>query len=288
MATHFEVEEYVEREGREKVISAKEEQTFTDLGIDVRVWNVVTEKGRWWVVEGDGVPMNLYPQAAYYFSSADVYSFHMGVMARVHARHEKDPEHALQLVHFGEGRFAGVRRKLYVAAQALPTATEAEDHQGIGLSCREALIALGAEIVIDREVPEGEELPKKGDFKNRARLAIDRTLPGSENAELRGHSRKVCDAAWEWVASLTHSPNRGRADSVIALSMTGMVIGLFEQLLERTRAGDEFECPACRSRQLQIVERQAERDGPSDRLLICDYCGWREVIETRENGAESG
>ena len=127
MATRFDVTRYMESEGREKVISAKEEQTFNDMGVEVRVWNVVTEQGRWWVVEGDGVPMNLYSQDAYYFSSDEVYSFHMGVLARVQVRHEKDPEHALRDVRFGEERFHGVRRKLHVAAQALSTATEPED-----------------------------------------------------------------------------------------------------------------------------------------------------------------
>ena len=286
MATHFEVERYVESEGREKVLSAKEEQTFNDLGIEVRVWNVVTDKGRWWVVEGDGVPMNLYSQAAHYFSSDDVYSLHMGVMARVHVRHEKDPEHALRLVRFGQERFAGVRRKLHVAARALPTATEAEDHQAIGLACREALIALGAELLLDREVPDGEEPPKLSDFKNRARLAIDRMLPGSQNTDLRSHSRKVCDSAWEWAASLTHSPTGVRADSIIALTMSGSVIALFEQLLEKSTSDDELECPSCRSRQLQIIDRQAEPDEPPERLLICEYCGWRETIDMEERNVE--
>ncbi len=284
MATRFDVEQYVEREGREKVMSAKEEQRFSDLGLEVRVWNVVTDKGRWWVVEGDGAPMNLYPQTAYYFSSDEAYSFHMGVMARVHTSLEKDPEHALRLVRFGQDRFAGVRRKLHVAAQALPTAAEAEDHQAIGLSCREALIALGAEIVINSDVPEGEEPPKRGDFKNRAQLAIGRMLPGPQNDALRKHSRKICEAAWEWTSSLTHSPTRSRPDSVIALTMTGAVIGLFEQLLEKFAYEEEFECPSCRSRQLQNIDRQAERADPVERLLICDYCGWREITHVQDDG----
>ena len=49
-----------------------------DFDLDVTVWNVKTDTdGAWWVVEGDTVPMNLYPQGAYYFGTDEVYSFHM-------------------------------------------------------------------------------------------------------------------------------------------------------------------------------------------------------------------
>ena len=61
MATRFEVASYVESDGEEKVLSAKPEQHFNDLGLKVTVWNVKTDKGAWWVVEGERVPMNLYP-----------------------------------------------------------------------------------------------------------------------------------------------------------------------------------------------------------------------------------
>ena len=71
MATRFEVTSYVERDGEERVSSAKPEQDFNDLGPKVTVWNVKTDKGAWWVVEGEGVPMNLYHQSAYFFSSAE-------------------------------------------------------------------------------------------------------------------------------------------------------------------------------------------------------------------------
>jgi hypothetical protein len=33
------------------------------LGFEITVWNVKTdEAGSWWVVEGEGLPMNFYPQ----------------------------------------------------------------------------------------------------------------------------------------------------------------------------------------------------------------------------------
>ena len=70
--TFEDVKSYVEwqSQGKCTVLSAKTEQHFDDLGVDVRVWNVKTDTdGDWWVVEGDRIPMNLYPQSAYYFGS---------------------------------------------------------------------------------------------------------------------------------------------------------------------------------------------------------------------------
>lgn len=78
--TFEDVKKYVEGQSRGKcnVLSAKPEQHFNDLGVDVCVWNVKTDAdGDWWVVEGDSVPMNLYPQSAYYFGTDEVYSFHI-------------------------------------------------------------------------------------------------------------------------------------------------------------------------------------------------------------------
>lgn len=97
-ATRFEVASYIERDGEEKVSSAKPEQNFNDLGPKVTVWNVKTDKGALWVVEGEGVPMNLYPQGAYFFSSDEAYSFHMGLMARLLTQEAHDPDISLRKI----------------------------------------------------------------------------------------------------------------------------------------------------------------------------------------------
>lgn len=254
------------------------------MGLKVTVWNVKTKEGAWWVVEGDGVPMNLYPQGAYYFSSDEVYSFHMGVMTRVMTREEHDPEHVLRLVTLGHSRFIGIRRKLHVASEALAKATEPEDFQAIGLSCREVLIALGGELVLDPEVPPGTEIPKLADFKNRARLAIDRLLTGSENSELRTHARKISEAAWVFSSMLTHSPNRTIHEAFICVSLIGAVLTLFEQLLEKDgMQSRDLSCPLCKSRQLEYIDRQATESEPSETILHCNYCGWQELVALGED-----
>lgn len=64
------------------------------------MWNVKTDNdGDWWVVEGAQSPMNLYPQAAYYFSADEVYSFHIGIMQRMISAHDTyNPEDYVKAV----------------------------------------------------------------------------------------------------------------------------------------------------------------------------------------------
>jgi hypothetical protein len=228
MATRFEVASYVESDGDEKVSSAKPEQDFNDLGPKVTVWNVKTDKGAWWVVEGEGVPMNLYPQGSYFFSSDEAHSFHMGLMARLLTREAHDPELVLRSISFGSTRFVGVRRKLHVASEALATITEPEHAQGIGLTCREVLIQLGKEILLDRELPPEEEAPKNADFKNRARLSLERLASGHENAEVRDAARRLADGAWTFASHVTHSPSSTRQDATLCITMTAAVVSLFK------------------------------------------------------------
>lgn len=286
MATRFEVASYVEGDGEEKkVASAKPEQDFNDLGPKVTVWNVKTDKGAWWVVEGEGVPMNLYPQSAYFFSADEAYSFHMGLMSRLLTQEAHDPEQVLQSMSFGSTRFVGVRRKLHVASEALATISEPEHAQGIGLTCREVLIQLGREILLISEVPAAEETPKNSDFKNRARLSIERLIPGRENAELRDASRRMADGAWAFACHVTHSPNSTRQDAIVSITLTAAVVSLFEQLLEKVDQAEGVPtCPSCKSRQIDLIDRQVAVDKPKETILSCSYCGWSEIIEINRHG----
>lgn len=285
MATRFEVASYVEGDGEEKVASAKPEQDFNDLGPKVTVWNVKTDKGAWWVVEGEGVPMNLYPQSAYFFSADEAYSFHMGLMSRLLTQEAHDPEQVLQSMSFGSTRFVGVRRKLHVASEALATISEPEHAQGIGLTCREVLIQLGREILLVSEVPTDEETPKNSDFKNRARLSIERLAPGRDNAELRDASRRMADGAWAFACHVTHSPNSTRQDAIVCITLTAAVVSLFEQLLEKVDQADGIPtCPSCKSRQIDLIDRQVAVDKPKETILSCSYCGWSEIVEIDRPG----
>lgn len=129
---------YVEwqSQGKCTVLIAKTEQHYDDLGVDVYVWNVKTDTdGDWWVVEGDNVPMNLYPQSAYYFGADEVYSFHMGLMQRMSvAQDEYNPEDFVNGVTLDAEIAPQLFRKLKSVATLIDTAKEIEDFQAIGES----------------------------------------------------------------------------------------------------------------------------------------------------------
>ena len=118
-----------------KVISAKPEHSFDDLGININVWNVKTDvDGDWWIVEGERVPMNLYPQGAYYFSADEVYSFRMGLMERTYASHENyEPEGLVRAITMDGEIAPTLFRKLKNVALLIDGAQEVEDFQAIGV-----------------------------------------------------------------------------------------------------------------------------------------------------------
>ncbi len=149
--TFEEISQYVEWQCQNKckVLSAKPENTFNDLGAEVQVWNIKTDtNGDWWVVEGDSIPMNLYPQRAYYFSSDEVYSFHMGLMERMNASTDYKPEEFIEAITLESDIAPQLFRKLKSIATLIDSAIEIEDFQSIGVQCREILIDLGNSIMV--------------------------------------------------------------------------------------------------------------------------------------------
>ena len=57
--TEKKIKEYLKGQGFEEIKNMQVEETFDDLESEVHVWNVKTDQGAWWVVQGDYVPMNL-------------------------------------------------------------------------------------------------------------------------------------------------------------------------------------------------------------------------------------
>ncbi|MDO8947843.1 MAG: hypothetical protein Q7U88_11910 [Desulfocapsaceae bacterium] len=123
------------------------EQTYSDLGLEINVWNVKAEGGNWWIVEGEGAPMNLYTQDAFYFSADEAYSFHMGITQRLQARHHKEFKHIIDELPLDINEIKSISRRLNLAAQSLNNIVGSEDIQSIGLTCRESLIELAARLV---------------------------------------------------------------------------------------------------------------------------------------------
>ena len=126
-----EVERYVKSQCKKntKVIHAKPEQTYQDLGFRVTIWNVKTDKeGSWWVANGD-LPMNLYPQdQPYYFSTDEAFSFHLGLMLRLMTDKERHLDADIDFIANGTEIIPKLRRKLQLAAEKSINAIEIEEN----------------------------------------------------------------------------------------------------------------------------------------------------------------
>lgn len=273
--TFEEVAEYVEWQSQNKckVLSAKPEHTFNDLGVDVKVWNVKTDTdGDWWVVEGNETPMNLYPQSAYYFSADEVYSFHMGLMERMKKNLFK-PEGFVEALSQGTEIAAQLFRKLKMVSKLLAEASEIEHFQSIGVQCREALIELANEIY-EPEMSKEVEQPKGSDFKKKGELFISYYLNGSDNADYRSYIKKMTEATWDYANKLTHSSTATVYEASTCVTLCISLITAYENV--RAKVFDPFSrlsCNICRSKSLTVVSDKVNEENILTEITFeCHEC----------------
>lgn len=259
------------------------EQTFDDLDAEVNVWNVKAEGGNWWVVEGEGIPMNLYPQEEFYFSADEAYSFHMGITQRLHARHHREFKHVIDELPFDIDWIKSISRRLNNAARDLNDISGAEDIQNIGLTCRESLIELAAILAkANPGILEKNNL-KAADFKGISREVISIYAQGKRNDTLRKHSRNMAEMAWDYSSEIVHSPNRNIPDAKICLLFTCAIVSIFQNLfLKHVGFDAEEKCPECRS--MDISLRAAGND---IFLMLCNECGHEEPVEVEVEQKDS-
>ena len=270
------IKQYLRRCQISKIHYMQVEQTFSDLGRAVNIWNVKTNKGAWWVAEGDQVPMNLYTQDAFYFSADEAYSFHIGISERLNDRYKKEFKHIVDEVPLDIERIKSIKRKLMLASEQLSMDLESEQMQSIGLICRESLIELGNELTLRNTALVEEKGLKKADFKGIANLFIELYIPGKKNIDLRSHARKLADMAWSYSSEIVHSPNKSFPDVKISILFTSAVVTLFENMfLKFLGFDDEPKCVSCSSKNLDIL------DGEDEFHLIehCNHCGFESIIE---------
>jgi hypothetical protein len=88
--------------------------------------------------------------------------------------------------------------------EALSQALNLADYQGVGVRCREALLAF---VAAAQDVMEwsGEELPKRADFRAWNDLTWNRVLAGSDQAERRRLVKTAMSEAWTFANWLTHA-----------------------------------------------------------------------------------
>ena len=286
--TEEDVSEYVEWQSQHKckVVSAKPEHSFEDLGEPVHVWNVKTDKdGAWWVVEGQSVPMNLYPQEAYYFSADEVYSFHMGLMRRMESRRkEYIPGDYVEAVAQNSDIAPLLFRKLKNVATLVDTAIEIEDFQAIGVQCREILIELG-NYVYEPHMAGEEEPPQASNFKKKAELCARFHCPGSANGDYRNIIKKLTEAVWDLSCKITHSTSSTAYDVSSCVSLCISLVSMYTNIIQKS---EDFlsgqTCSSCSSKKLKIIDIQySENHIIEDLQLECEECGAVNKIILEEN-----
>ena len=286
--TFEDVKNYVEwqSQGKCTVLSAKTEQHFDDLGVDVYVWNVKTDTdGDWWVVEGDTVPMNLYSQSAYYFGADEVYSFHMGLMQRMSAaQDEYNPEDFVNGVTLDAEIAPQLFRKLKSVAALIDTAKEIEDFQAIGVQCRETLIELGNHIYNPMMAGSGEQ-PQASNFKRKSELFIQFYLKGSENSDYRNIIKKLTEATWDYANKITHSRSATYYEVSTCVTLCISLVGVYENILQKVFDPlSQYHCSICQSKKLSIVGDDSDEDGIVQKLYLhCEECGGTTEVVFEKN-----
>lgn len=266
------INEYLESQMDCKVISSKPETTITDLGHEVTIWNVKTDKeGSWWVATGGGLPMNYYPQdKPYFFSTDEVFSFHLGLMMRVIYEHETNPQHVIDFLSGEISTASGIRRMLELAGEKLRDATELEEIQAIGVTCREILLKQ-IEIISqsDSLTLEGIETLKKADFKQRVELILKTIIPGKRNKGLRKTIKNLAFGVWDLSNMLTHSKSGTINEAGICLTLcTSFVTSMEHLLLNYFDILVGEKCWKCGSKNLII----AENDENNIIMIVCEKC----------------
>jgi hypothetical protein len=249
-----EIAAYVERQSPgETVKHAEIVMTQRVLGRKYECWDVRTNKSRLWVITS---PTNLYDQKL--FPSLDyTLSFHIGLMARVMARHEPKAG-------------AAAWRRWEQAGQALDEAEEPEDFQSVGMRCRECLVAMVRTLALPEMVPANSVPPKRADVVGWCDLIADHVAHGPSADHVRRYLKAISKAGWSLVNWLTHAHGATLADGLIAHELTQHILVLFGTAVLRYRQGVPDRCEACGSYQFELW---ADEPGAPMKPR-CRSCGW--------------
>jgi len=263
---------YVEGQcrGEETVQHVEKIKTAIVLGDKYDMWDVTTNKNRWWVITN---LTNLYLKD--HFPSLDyTLSFHIGLMMRMRTRDSSgDPS-----------PFDEVFRRQEQAHARIDEAVEAEDFQAVGMLLRECLLSLVGAVRRRVEIPGNVARPQDANFIEWSVLLSDRLCPGDSNERLRSYMKTTTESTWQLVNWLTHARNATKTAASIAAHACDTAVGHFVQLMERERIDRGEKCPICNSRDVRShFDMAIEPDG--DYYLTCGSCGWSSHPATQ--GGES-
>jgi hypothetical protein len=221
------VRSYVEWQAPDETVKHLEKVASESVfGQQIAVWDVQTDKNRWWVITN---PTNLYSQQL--FPSMDyTLSFHIGLMTRMmQSEMSEEQQHAHDNVNQLWNKLARARSTLFEAKHA-------EDFQSVGMKCRECLLLLVGRFAQLAMLPEGQEAPQRGNFKEWCELIANHLAPGGSNDRLRSYLKDISKSTWELVNWLTHAHGAGRFDGSIATAATENVLESFVTAWARCQA----------------------------------------------------
>jgi hypothetical protein len=262
-ASEDDIAQYVQGQARDETIQHVEKiKTEYVLGDPYEIWDVVTDKTRWWVITN---LTNLYSQQ--YFPSLDyTLSFHIGLMMRIRSRprgpdaSEPDP-------------FDEVFRRKAQAEDRLERAIEVHDYQSVGMQLRECLISLVAVLRRRTEVEIEGERPKDADFVHWIEIIYGKLCGGGKNKELRSYLTTTAQKTWQLVNWLTHDRDANECAASISTEAVGVLVGHSIQLFMREKTDNVQTCPLCQSRDIRShYDPGIEPDG--DYFSTCGQCNW--------------
>lgn len=254
---------YVESQTRDETVHHVERiKTEYVLGESYEVWDVITDKNRWWVLSN---LTNLYSQK--HFPSLDyTLSFHIGLMARMRSRSrvpDADDPHP----------FDEVQRRKDQADKQYERAIESEDFQAVGMRLRETLLALCDAMQQIVEIPSDIERPQSANFVGWSDVLMNNLCAGDRNKTLRQYMKTVSDKTWQLANWLTHSQSANKMSTTIATHAIDTLIGHYAFLISRDRMDRTEECPVCSSRNLrQHYDRDIGETG--EYYETCGSCTW--------------
>jgi hypothetical protein len=212
------IRSYVEWQARGETVRHLEKVTSESIfDQPTDVWDVRTDKGRWWVITG---PTNLYSQRL--FPSADyTLSFHVGLMTRVAQQEMTDEEtdthdQITQLFN----RLAGAHTTLFMAKKP-------EDFQSVGMKCRECLLFLVRYLAQPEMVPNEQQAPQQGNFIEWCELIVNHLVPGAGNDTLRPYLKGTSKTTWQLANWLTHTHNANRFHGNLVVQATENALQCF-------------------------------------------------------------
>jgi hypothetical protein len=254
---------YVEGQARDETVRHVEKiKTEYVLGDAYEVWDVTTDRARWWVITN---LTNLYSQQ--HFPSLDyTLSFHIGLMMRMRSRPQSpdasDPD-----------PFDEVFRRQQQARERHERAIEAEDYQAVGMHLRECLISLIAVLRRRVEIPDLTETPQDANFIRWIELLMNQLCRGGHNKDLRQYLKTTSEKTWQLVNWLTHDRDASQTASSIAIEACAVLVGHSVQLLVRDKTDNLESCPRCSSRNIRThFDIAIEPDGAY--YNTCGKCNW--------------